>query len=361
MDAWRWQDEEEGIRFCGAHSTAWDTAFAIRATLASPAGLAHASTVTRAYTWLKQTQMREELSDIVGQRREPIVGGWCFSDGVHRWPVSDCTAEALSAIVDVHEAGLIPPNDPRRIEPVWLDHAVRFILRRQNDDGGFGSYERRRGSVFLEWINPSEMYGNCMTERSYTECTASCVAALARFAKAQPAHPLSAEIATAIENGVKLLKSRQLPDGSYLGFWGINFTYAIFHVTEALVAAGCDRTDPAIARAAEWLISKQKSDGGWGEHFSSCLTDTYAEHPESQAAMTAWALLALLEIVGPEAPAVKRAVGCLRTLEQPSGAWPRQSQSGVFFSTAMLDYKLYKDYFPAWALGRYDSLAKETA
>ena len=24
------------------------------------------------------------------------LGGWCFSDGQHRWPVSDCTAEALS-------------------------------------------------------------------------------------------------------------------------------------------------------------------------------------------------------------------------------------------------------------------------
>ena len=34
-------------------------------------------------------------------------------------------------------------------------------------------------------------------------------------------------------------------------------------------------------------------------------------------------------------------------------AWPQQAQSGVFFGTAMLDYRLYKDYFPAWALGQY--------
>jgi hypothetical protein len=28
------------------------------------------------------------------------------------------------------------------------------------------------------------------------------------------------------------------------------------------------------------------------------------------------------------------------------------AQSGVFFSTAMLDYRLYKDVFSTWALAR---------
>src|SRR5207248_2084368 len=61
MESWRWQDEEEGIRFCGAHSTAWDTAFAMRAMLASPTAAAHATELERAYAWLKATQMQEEL------------------------------------------------------------------------------------------------------------------------------------------------------------------------------------------------------------------------------------------------------------------------------------------------------------
>jgi hypothetical protein len=30
----------------------------------------------------------------------------------------------------------------------------------------------------------------------------------------------------------------------------------------------------------------------------------------------------------------------------------------VFFSTAMLDYRLYKDYFPTWALARYAHLTE---
>ena len=71
-----------------------------------------------------------------------------------------------------------------------------------------------------------------------------------------------------------------------MGFWGVNFTYAIFHVVEALRAAGTLPEDPVLQRASAWLLSKQKGDGGWGEHWRSCLTDSYVEHPQSQAAMT---------------------------------------------------------------------------
>ena len=34
------------------------------------------------------------------------------------------------------------------------------MLARQNADGGFGTYERRRGAAWLEAFNPSEMFGN---------------------------------------------------------------------------------------------------------------------------------------------------------------------------------------------------------
>jgi hypothetical protein len=36
--------------------------------------------------------------------------------------------------------------------------------------------------------------------------------------------------------------------------------------------------------------------------------------------------------------------------EGADGGWPRQAASGVFFQTAVLDYRLYKDVFPTWAL-----------
>jgi lanosterol synthase len=36
-----------------------------------------------------------------------------------------------------------------------------------------------------------------------------------------------------------------------------------------------------------------------------------------------------------------------------SGAWPGERASGVFFNTAVLDYRLYRQVFPTWALARY--------
>jgi lanosterol synthase len=244
-----------------------------------------------------------------------------------------------------------------------LAEAVAFILRRQNDDGGFGSYEPRRAGSLLELINPSEMYGNCMTERSYTECTASCVGALVRWLREEGTQrsELASRAEKAVEKAVGLLRSRQLDDGSYLGFWGVNFTYGIFHVVEALVTAGVQKKDPSIARALSWLIEHQKADGGWGEHWKSCVTEEYVEHAESQPAMTAWALLALAEGRDPGADgktnaktedAIARGIAALEHMQTSSGAWPQKAQSGVFFSTAMLDYRLYKDVFPTWALAR---------
>src|SRR5205814_2175611 len=121
-----------------------------------------ATALVKAYGWLRDAQMQDELPDYERQRREPIRGGWCFSDGVHRWAVSDCTAEAMTALLEAEATpGLLPDGLPR-IGEARLAEAARFILRRQNRDGGFGSYESRRGSAILEYINPSEMYGNCM-------------------------------------------------------------------------------------------------------------------------------------------------------------------------------------------------------
>ncbi len=190
-----------------------------------------------------------------------------------------------------------------------------------------------------------------MTDFSHPEPTASCVAALARFRHDYPGCQ-PRRIDHRIRRGVRYLRSCQRPDGSYLGSWGINFTYAACFVTEALLTAGVPASDPAITGAVSWLRQHQKPDGGWGEHYTSCLTGRYAEHPDSQAAMTAWALLVLLRTAGPGDPDARRALRCLENLQQHStgGGWPRQAASGIFFQTAVLDYRLYKDIFPTWAL-----------
>jgi hypothetical protein len=248
-----------------------------------------------------RAQATEELPRRLRQGRDAVLGGWSFSDGTHRWPVSDCTAEALSAALMVHRRADLHPCTGSRLPDARLYQAVEFILSRQNPDHGFGTYERTRGPAFLEKLNATEMYAGCMTDFSHPEPTASCVAALARFRRGYSGYQRR-RIDHAIRRGIRYLRSCQRPDGSYQGSWGINFTYAACFVTEALLTAGVPVSDPSMSRAVSWLRQHQKPDGGWGEHYTSCLTGRYAEHPDSQAAMTAWALLVLLRTVGPGDP-----------------------------------------------------------
>jgi len=354
IEAWRWEDEEEGIRYAGARSNTWDTAFAVQALIERPAaieGLAEA--LDRAHEFLNNAQMTEELADYDAAWRDRALGGWCFSDGQHRWPVSDCAAEALSALLALYDHPAYAVASP--LAPERLRQAVAFILSRQNADGGFGTYERRRAGKLLEMVNPSEMFGQCMTELSYIECTGSALAALAHYRKHHSDLP-KGEIERAIGKAVAFLRRRQLADGSYPGFWGINYTYAIYHVTKGLRTAGVPASDPALQAAALWLVRKQRPDGGWSEHYSGCLEGCYVEHTQSQVVMTSWALLALLDILPPDSESIIRGFKWLMSRQLEDGSWPRQAVNGVFFGSAMLDYRLYHTYFPTWAMARYARL-----
>jgi len=350
MEKWKWEDEAEGIRYVGARSQTWDTAFAMQALLESPSiDAQRTQLLQRAYGFLRDVQMKTEVEHYKEQGRDPAIGGWCFSDGEHRWPVSDCTAEALCAVLKMHQFPVAPAD---RISDERIGQAAQFILSRQNVDGGFGTYERRRGSAWLETVNPSEMFGQCMTERSYIECTSSSLAALAHLRSAYP-NVFRLRVARAIDQAVRFLRNQQRSDGSFAGFWGINFTYAIFHVVKGLRAAGIEASDPTLVNAANWLVSKQRPDGGWGEHYSGCLEDRYVEHPESQVVMTSWSLLALMDVIPIDAAPIVRGIDWLLSKQTPDGSWPQQSLNGVFFGSAMLDYRLYKIYFPLWALGKF--------
>lgn len=355
VDYWVWTDEAEGERFNGAHSHTWDTAFTVQAIAEGPRAAAHQGFLGKAARYLKNAQMREEVRDRERFYRDQRRGGWCFSDEHHRWPVSDCTAEAVSALR--YLANLVPMDDLP--EPELLAEAMRFLLTRQNEDGGWGSYERQRGGHLLKLFNPSEMFGNCMIEYSYVECTASCLQAL-RHGLDRFGQYLSARdrrrVTTSIARGAAFLRKTQTAEGGWAGFWGVNYTYGTLFGVTGLLAAGAPQDDPAIRRACEWLVSVRLADGGWGESYRGCVEERYIASEKSQAIMTSWALMTLLRAgyTGPGArDAVEDGARLLLERQGADGAWPKEGVGGVFFNTAMHHYCLYKDYFSVWALGLY--------
>ena len=353
VDYWVWCDDEEGERFNGAHSHTWDTAFAVQAVCEGPAAGKAGSFLENAASYFKAAQMRDELPGRRDYYRDPLRGGFCFSDQHHRWPVSDCTGEALSAMCLME--GQVP--DGRLPEPGLVADAARFVLTRQNRDGGWGSYERQRGGLFLELLNPSEMFGNCMVEHSYVECTASCMQGLRHAVERRPelfSRAEAADIEAAIERGAAFLRKAQEPDGAWPGFWGVNYTYGTLFGVVGLLAAGAGSEDPAVRMACRWLVEARLPDGGWGESYLGCVEERYVPHRESQVIMTSWALMALLKARydGPGArDAVAAGLRLLLDRQGPDGDWPKEGVGGVFFNTAMHHYCLYKSYFPLWALG----------
>jgi len=345
LEAWVWEDDEDGMRVAGARSASWDTAFALQALTAASPHAEVGTAIKRGAAFLDSQQIRETFPGYQEAHRLDPKGGWCFASVWHGWPVSDCTAEALEALLTAPMAKL-DTDDAR--------NAARFILGCQNPDGGFGSYEARRSRIGLEWLNPAEMFGDSMTEHSYVECTASCIAALATFRRRFPNY-LGATIEPAIARAHEHLRLAQGTDGSWRGVWGVHFIYGTLFGVRGLLAAGTKANDSAIRRACHWLRARQRSDGGWGEDAAGCTSGTYIEHQESQVIQTAWALMTLLEARDPDWGAIVRGSRFLIEQQEESGSWPRQDPAGVFFHTAVLDYTLYRQYFPLWALSLYES------
>ncbi len=340
LEQWAFDDDALGYRITGARSQSWDTAFALAALSAAGETLPEESV-----RYLVAQQIDAPFPRFEWAYRLDPTGGYCFAHVGHGWPVSDCTAEALSALFEA------PPG---AIDDEVFHRGVRFLLQCQNRDGGFGSYEARRTEVPLEALNPSEMFLDCMTEGSYVECTASCAAALAAYLERFPRGRHAAKARAALFRAAEQLRAAQRPDGSWDGVWGVAFLYGTFFGIRGLRAAGARPDDPAIRKAVQFLVHRQRPDGGFGEHESGALLGRYIGLTESQVVQTAWAFLGMLESGRTDVDVpMHRAARYLVERQRDDGAWPKERMAGVFFRTALVDYDLYRYYFPVWALGAY--------
>ena len=355
FDCWIWEDDRDGLRVTGARSAIWDTSFALSTLAAAAPHVEVDGALLRASEFLRTQQIRVTFPGHAANHRANPRGGYPFSFVWHGWPVSDCTAEAILARLDV--TGDAAPSD----EDVAL--AAGFILRSQGSDGGFGSYEAPRVPFSLERLNPAEMFGDSMTEVGYVECTASCIAALAKIAELRP-HLLArddlASIPDAIARGAESIRRKQYPEGSWPGAWAVHLVYGTWFAVRGLLAAGAPPTDPAIRKACVWLKAQQRPDGAWGERPSPDAR-TYTPHEDGHAVQTAWALMTLCEAHDPDFAAAERAAAFLARTQLGSGEWPKQDPVGIFFRTAVLDYELYRSYFPVWALAEFETRRKARA
>jgi len=158
----------------------------------------------------------------------------------------------------------------------------------------------------------------------------------------------------ACARGIDYLRKSQEPEGSWFGRWGVNYVYGTSNVLCGLQHHGFGASEPMIARALGWLKSVQNPDGGWGEHVASYADRSCMGRGASTASQTAWALMALLAFLPPGDPAVQRGVAWLVSHQTEEGSWNEKEFTGTGFPKYFyLRYHMYRHYFPLMALGRY--------
>jgi squalene/oxidosqualene cyclase-like protein len=347
IDDYLW-DGRDGMKMQGYNgSQFWDTAFAAHALVETGLAGEMKDVLAKANRFIDANQVREDIDQHDRYFRDRTRGAFPFSTAEQAWTVSDCTAKGVTAAL------LLGPHVPNPLSRERLAEAIDLLLRDQNHDGGWSEYERARGGAWLERLNAAEVFGRIMIAYSYVETTSACMQALAAFAARWPDYR-RADIDQAMRRAKAYVLSKQRSDGGFYGSWGVCFTYGTWFAIEGLRAAGEGPRSPAIRRACAFLLGKQNADGGWGESYRACVEERWVDHPEgSQVVHTAWALLGLMAAAEADHDAVERGVRLLIARQEADGDWPEEGITGVFNRTCMIHYDNYRHIMPLWALGRY--------
>jgi len=353
-------ESSDTARLQPCKSPVWDTAIALRALVASGVKPDNPQ-IEQGVAWLLDRQIAApgDWSATVDAR----PGGWCFEYANDFYPDCDDTAMALMALQDSYgdsrgEDDVLPPelrlvrnagDDPQpRPEPLRhtaeaIERGLRWLLAMQNDDGGWGAFDRNNNRQFLCHVPFADH--NAMIDPSTPDLAARALEALGSLG-----HRVGEP---AVDRAVAYLRRTQEPDGSWYGRWGVNYIYGTWQVLTGLRAVGLEADDPAVTAGANWLVCHQQPGGGWGESPDSYADPRLRGQGPTTASQTAWALLGLMAAGMEDHPAVLRGVRYLVHTQRSDGTWDEPEFTGTGFPRVFyLRYHYYPIYFPLMALAQ---------
>ncbi|MBV8202223.1 MAG: squalene--hopene cyclase [Acidobacteria bacterium] len=367
--------DQRSLRLQPCFSSVWDTALAMHALNDSGIDLGHPA-LQAARRWLLEREIRR-TGDWSARAPGVPPGGWCFEYRNAFYPDCDDTAEVLTAL-----AGVAGPATGGRDEPA-VRRGIAWLLGMQNDDGGWGAFDRGCDKQVLTHVPFADH--NALLDPSTADVTGRVVDTLRRWGLPAGAPELARATA--------YLLGQQEADGSWYGRWGCNYIYGTWLVLRALAstlppADGADAahaTNPSDSaagtwnqcrrRAAEWLLSHQNADGGWGESPRSYDDPAQKGIGPSTAAQTAWALMGLFAAGAGAGPgsgsdgggaaaatvaagqAIERGIEHLLHTQRGDGSWYDEPWTATGFPRVFyLRYHFYAVYFPLMALAEYRAL-----
>jgi squalene-hopene/tetraprenyl-beta-curcumene cyclase len=160
----------------------------------------------------------------------------------------------------------------------------------------------------------------------------------------------------ALERTINYIREEQEQDGSWFGRWGTNYIYGTWSVLIGLEQTDIEKTDPLFTKAASYLKSVQREDGGWGEDNKSYYDiEKYAgKYHFSTSFQTAWAVIGLIAAGEISSPEVKAGIDFILREQQADGVWNDECFTAPGFPKVFyLKYHGYDKFFPLWALARY--------
>jgi squalene-hopene/tetraprenyl-beta-curcumene cyclase len=325
-------------------SPVWDTALTCHALLEAGSEQA-VSQAKQGLDWLLPRQVLDVKGDWAVKAPNTRPGGWAFQYNNDHYPDLDDTAVVVMAMDRVaQQSGKGEYKEAMARGREWIEGM-------QSRNGGWGAFDVDNLEYYLNNI-PFSDHG-ALLDPPTEDVTARCVSMLAQLGE-------TAKTSQSVAAAIEYLRQTQLAEGSWYGRWGLNYVYGTWSVLCALNAVGIDHQDPMIRKAADWLVSIQNPDGGWGEDADSYRLDYKGyERAPTTASQTAWALLALMAAGEVDNPAVKRGVEYLKSTQTEKGLWDEQRYTATGFPRVFyLRYHGYAKFFPLWALARYRNLNK---
>ena len=356
-------EDGKALRVQACLSPVWDTCLAMRGLLDSGVPPDHPN-IRRAAAWLIREEIRVK-GDWAVYRPHLEPSGWAFEfDNVHYPDIDD------SAII-VTDLALARMNDDagERARVASVDRAVAWLTGMQSSSGGWAAFDWNNESRELAEI-PFADFGELLDPPS-VDVTAHVLEMYGMLGYGMDHPP--------VRRGLAYIWDQQEHDGAWFGRWGVNYVYGTGAVLPALQALGVDMTQPRVRRAVEWLLAHQNTDGGWGETCVSYPDPSLRGQGESTPSQTSWALIALIAAGEALSESVERGVEFLLQRQQDDGTWDEPQFTGCGFpgygpgnqperyeplddpnsqgpelsAAFMINYHLYRNYFPLWALGRY--------
>lgn len=326
-------EENDTIRLQPCFSPIWDTGIAAYAMTEAGYDVSNGS-LGRAVDWLVSKECR-----VVGDWKANVgsdvqASGWYFEFNNAYYPDVDDTAMVAMALCQAGGDKALSA----------ADRGIKWMLAMQNDDGGWAAFDRTIHRPILEHIPFADH--NAIQDPSCPDITGRTLECLGKYGY----KPTNSTVVSAIQ----FLKSKQEEEGCWFGRWGVNYIYGTWQVVCGLQTVGMNMSEPWIQNGGRWLRSVQKEDGSFGES-----ADSY-EHPDlkgqgpSTASQTAWGVMGLMAVYGPQDAGVVRGVQWLCRTQLASGTWDEPWFTGTGFPRMFyLRYHLYRLYFPAMCLGRF--------